>query len=50
MHETSEEKLLEEKNTSLESEFSIFKPILPTKMDEIMWRSLQRYKCGAWRN
>jgi len=46
----SEQKLLEEKNKSLESEFSIFKLILPSKMEEITWISSRRHKHAAWRN
>jgi hypothetical protein len=50
MHQTSEEKLPELKNKSLESEFSIFLQILPSKMEEIMWISSRRHKSAAWRN
>jgi hypothetical protein len=50
MHQISEEKLPELKTKSLESEFSINQQILPSKMEEIKWRSSTRHKFAAWRN
>jgi predicted 3-demethylubiquinone-9 3-methyltransferase (glyoxalase superfamily) len=46
----SEQKLPELKNKSLETKFGINQQILPSKMEEIMWRSSRRHKCPAWRN